>query len=288
MLDALKRHPKRSITIGILLTVVLFLLKYFVFWSPGQIDHLFANDKNSPIVVAHRGASKDAPENTLAAFNKAIEMGADAVELDVQLSADGEAVIFHDFAVDRTTDGSGNVEDMTLAELRKLDAGSWFDPQFKGERIPTLKEAIELIDGRAKVFVELKTEAKGDFGLEKRVIEVVKETGSEHSTIMISFNPISLIHARRRFSGVPIGLLYANDTPDFLRERKFAPLIHPQALLPGIEMATGDHVAKMLDRGHRVIVWTVNEPEQMERMISMGADGIITDTPDVALKLLGR
>ena len=126
MFGLIKRHPVKTIIIGLLLALIGSILEYFVFWSPDSIDHLFDSDGKLPLVIAHRGASEAAPANTLAAFERAIQMGADAIEFDVQLSADGEAVLIHDFTVDRTTNGTGNVAGLTLAQLKELDAGSWF------------------------------------------------------------------------------------------------------------------------------------------------------------------
>src|SRR5512136_1224893 len=120
--------------------------------SPIMSDWLIPHDR--PLNIGHRGASAAAPQNTLAAFRKAMELGADGVELDVQLSADGAVVVIHDFTVDKATDGTGRVAAKTLAELKALDAGSRFSPQFAGERIPTLAEVFEAIDGKLLVNVE--------------------------------------------------------------------------------------------------------------------------------------
>lgn len=288
MLNVLKRHPVRTVIAILLVAVFVFLLKSLVFWSPDSMDHLLTTQDGSPLVIAHRGASDEAPENTLASFERAIEMGADAIELDVKLSADGEAVIIHDDTVDRTTDGTGTVAEMTLAQLKQLDAGAPFDPKFTGEHIPTLREVIDLVDGRAIIFIELKTVSLTPTDLEGTVIDIVNETDTADKTILISFNPFSLIAAKRKTSEIPLGLLYTDETSAYLRDRWFAPFIHPEALLPRRQMVTLEHVQEMRDRGHPVFVWTVDEPEDMEEIIGMGVEGIITNRPDVALQILGR
>ena len=127
--------------LAVLALLLIFLIKYFIFWSPRDIGQF---SRNSVLVIAHRGASDKFPENTLTAFRAAIDMGADSVELDVILSQDGTVVVIHDDSVDRTTDGSGTVADLALAELKALDAGSWFGPEHAGERIPTLQEVKDL------------------------------------------------------------------------------------------------------------------------------------------------
>ena len=128
-----------------------------------------------PLNFAHRGASYEAPANTLAAFLLACELGADGIELDVHLSSDGEVVVIHDFDVEATTDGQGRVRDKTLAELKALDAGGWFDPTFAGQRIPTLQEVIDAIGHHLLLNVELKTDNLRDDGLPAAVVQILEE-----------------------------------------------------------------------------------------------------------------
>ncbi len=256
----------------------IFLIKYFVFWSPREIDMLTQYDV---FVIAHRGASEQFPENTLAAFQAAIEMGADSIELDVTLSKDGTVVVIHDDFVDRTTDGSGNVADLTLAELKALDAGSWFGPDHAGEQIPTLQEAMDLTKNRIRLDIELKGESKSPTPLEGAVAELIERNEMEDQVVVSSFNPLALFYFHRANSRIAIALLYQEKLAVHLRDRWFAPLTHPDGLRPGRRMVTEEHVRQLKDRGHEVVTWTVNDPDEMKKMMALGVDGIITNRPDV-------
>ena len=170
-------------------------------------------DHERTLNIAHRGASSAAPPNTLAAFEKAVELGADGIEFDVHLSADGVPVVIHDFTVDGTTDGSGRVAEMTLAQLEQLDAGSSFDPAFAGERIPTLVQVLETCGNRLLLNIELKDLSLRDSGLERAVIAQVEQRGLGNRVILSSFNPFSLRRAKKIAPRIPVGLLYAPNLP---------------------------------------------------------------------------
>ena len=145
-----------------------------------------------PLNFAHRGASYEAPENTLAAFLLAAELGADGIEFDVQLSADGQAVVIHDFNLEKTTDGQGPVALKTLDELKELDAGAWFDPIFAGQRIPTLQEVIDAVGQRLLLNVELKTFSLRDDGLAAAVVRTIEDHHLLDRVIVSSFNPLAV------------------------------------------------------------------------------------------------
>jgi glycerophosphoryl diester phosphodiesterase len=240
-----------------------------------------------PLNMAHRGASAYAPENTLAAFKLALEMGADGFELDVMLSADGHLVVIHDDTVDRTTDGSGPVRQKTLAELKALDAGAGFDARFAGERIPTLQEAFDLVAGdRAFVNVEIKTDSlKGD-GLEEKLVGLICHHDLGQRLLISSFNPFALWRMRRLAPDLPLALLYAEDQRIHLRDRWFAFLSHPDALNPSLRMATQEHVHWAKSKGYRLYVWTVDEEPEMHRLIALRVDGMITNKPDLLRQVL--
>jgi glycerophosphoryl diester phosphodiesterase len=237
--------------------------------------------RHRPLNIGHRGASAAAPQNTLAAFRRALELGADGVELDVHLSADGMPVVMHNFDVDETTDGTGQVADKTLAELKELDAGSKFAPQFAGERIPTLAEVFEALEGKLLVNVELKDISPKGVGLEAAVAEVVRQCGMESKVLFSSFNPFALRRTQSLAPEIPSGLLYAHGLPIYLRRAWFAPFTPHEARHPHAEMTDARLVKWCHARKLRVNVWTVNEPDEMKRLISLGVDGIITDVPDV-------
>ncbi len=236
--------------------------------------------------IAHRGASTVAPPNTLAAFVKAAELGADGIEFDVHLSADGVPVVIHDFTVDATTDGYGRVADLTLAQLQTLDAGCRFAPAFAGERIPTLDQVLNAVSERLLLNIELKSTAIRDNGLERAVIALIEQRGLSDRVLISSFNPFSLRRARRCASHIPLGLLYAPDLPLLLRRAWLAPLAPHQARHPHHAMVDARYMAWAKKHGYRVNTWTVNEPDEMRRLIALGVDAIITDVPDVLRRVL--
>jgi glycerophosphoryl diester phosphodiesterase len=237
--------------------------------------------RNRPLIIAHRGASAAAPQNTLVAFRKALEFGADGVELDVHLSADGVPVVMHNFEVDETTDGAGQVTDKTLAELKELDAGGKFSPEFAGERIPTLAEVFEALEGKLLVNVELKDMSPSGVGLEAPVVEVIRKHGMENKVVFSSFNPFTLRRIRPHARDIPSGLLYAHDLPIHFRRAWLAPFTPHEARHPDAEMTDARLVRWCHARKLRVNVWTVDDPDEMRRLIALGVDGIITDVPDV-------
>jgi glycerophosphoryl diester phosphodiesterase len=236
--------------------------------------------------IAHRGASAVAPGNTLAAFEKAVELGADGAELDVQLSSDGVPVVIHDFIVDRTTDGTGRVAEMPLAQLRELDAGAAFSPAFAGQRIPTLAEVLDAFGGQLLLNIELKTISLWDPRLEEAVVAQVRRHGLEERVLFSSFNPFSLRRAKRLEPRIPVGLIYGPDLPLPLRRAWLAPLAVHEARHPMHTMVDAGYAAWARGRGYKVNVWTVDDAETMLRLIALGVHGIITNVPDVLCKTL--
>jgi glycerophosphoryl diester phosphodiesterase len=239
-----------------------------------------------PLNIAHRGASTAAPPNTLAAFEKAVELGADGIEFDVHLSADGVPVVIHDFTVDATTDGSGRVADMTLAQLKQLDAGSCFAPTFAGEPIPTLAEVLEAVGSQLLLNIELKTTSLRDNGLEQTIIAQVEQHGLEKQALLSSFNPFSLRRAKRIAPHIPVGLLYGPNLPLPLRRAWLAPLTPHEARHPEHTMVDERYMAWARQRGYQVNTWTVDDPDEMRRLIGLDVDGIITNVPDVLRGIL--
>jgi len=231
--------------------------------------------------IAHRGASGAAPPNTLAAFEQATELGADGIEFDVHLSADGVPVVIHDFTVDGSTDGKGRVSNLTLAQLKQLDAGSTFAPAFSGERIPTLEEVLHCVGNRLLLNIELKSISLRDNGLEQEVIAQVMQHGLGDQVLISSFNPISLWRAKKIAPHMPVGLLYAPDLPLLLRHAWLAFTFPHEARHPEHHMVNASYMEWARRHGYRVHVWTVDDPGEMERLIDLGVDGIITNVPDV-------
>jgi glycerophosphoryl diester phosphodiesterase len=185
---------------------------------------------SKPIIIAHRGASKHAPENTIAAFRKALELGAEGIELDVHLSADGHLVVIHDEKVDRTSNGNGWVKEKTLEELKALDFGSWFTQEFKGEAIPTLDEALELLQPWTGIInIEIKGGSILYPGIEKEVVKKIEKFKLEDKMIISSFNHYSLVEVKKLNPKIKTGILYVSGLfePWEYAKRLDAYAIHP-------------------------------------------------------------
>jgi glycerophosphoryl diester phosphodiesterase len=239
-----------------------------------------------PLNLAHAGASHEAPANTLAAFLLARELGADGVELDVHLSRDGELVVIHNYALDATTDGHGLVRDRTVAELKALDAGSWFDPVFAGESIPTLQEVVDALGPSLLINIELKTESLKDDGLASAAVELVEKNDLRDRVVISSFNPFALWRVRRLDASISVGMLYSDGLPFFLRRPWLRHLVRPEAMHPEWPLVDDDYLQWARARGLRVHTWTVNDPGRMWQLVQAGVDLIITDRPDVLCRVL--
>ncbi len=240
-----------------------------------------------PTVFAHRGASAHAPENTLAAFKLAAEQGADAIEFDVKLTADGQIVAHHDPALDRTTTGKGRIGDYSLAELKKLDAGAWFGEAYRGEPIPTLAEIFETVGGKLFMNIELTNYATPFDKLVDKVAELVKRYQMEERVLYSSFFPHNLMRAGALTPGLPRGQL-ALPGPAGWWQRRWGNLLTIQAEHPFSGDVSAASVTRAHARGRRVYVWTVNDPNEMLRLQALGVDGIFTDDPKLALSVFGR
>ncbi len=239
-----------------------------------------------PLNFAHRGASYEAPENTLAAFLLAAELGADGIELDVQLSKDGEVVVIHDLVLETTTDGQGPVRARSLAELRALDAGGSFDPDFTGQRIPTLQEVIEAVGHHLLLNIELKAPGSRDNGLAAAVVRIIEEHKLLERIVVSSFDPLSLRRVKQLNPRILLGMLYCADMPVFLRRPWFRHLLRPQALHPHYSMVDEPYVAWAKRQGYRIHTWTVDDPGVMWRLMRLGVDLIITNRPELLRQVL--
>lgn len=237
-----------------------------------------------PVVFAHRGAMAYAPMNTLPAFERAVEQGAHGIELDVHRSLDGHPVVVHDFRVDETSDGAGYVNEMTLAKLKALDAGAWFDERFAGTRIPTLDEVFEAVGQRVFINVEIKSESDETDGVEQVVVDCIKRHHMQERVLISSFNPLALQRFRALLPDVPVGFLYSPeipiDIPDLMRNMTY------EAYHPHHEMIDKTLVSYERRKGHILNAWTVNDVDRARDLKAMGVAGIITNVPDVMLKAL--
>jgi glycerophosphoryl diester phosphodiesterase len=241
-----------------------------------------------PIILAHRGDKLHAPENTLPAFEQAIQKGADGIELDVKLTADGHVVVIHDSKVERTTDGRGHVASLTLEAIRKLDAGKWFDEKFSGAKIPLLEEAFEVVGKDKLINIELKNYSSPFDNLAAKVCELVKRHNNQGQVILSSFYSSNLKAAAKALPEVSRALL-AMPGPAGLWARSFGFMFGDyHALHPHTSNTTREQVQRAHRIKRRIHVWTVNAPEEITRMRDWGVDGIITDDPETAVRVLGR
>jgi glycerophosphoryl diester phosphodiesterase len=233
----------------------------------------------TPVIIGHRGASKYAPENTLAAFKLAVEQAAPAIEFDVKLSADGHVVVIHDPSVTRTTDGRGSVARLSLAELKKLDAGRWFSPEFTGEKIPTLEEVFDTIGHQILMNIEFTNYATPKDRLVREVVELVKTYGIENRVYFTSFLSTNLVRVRKLLPDCGIGYLIYTGLP-----RIFQQVIQPSPReVDSLNPSRGTVTERMVSRAHglgrRVLVYTVNDKDEMRHLFNIGVDGIFTDDP---------
>lgn len=240
-----------------------------------------------PQIFAHRGAKTVAPENTLPAFQKALDMHVDGIELDVQCSADGRLVVIHDFDLARTTNGTGQAADHTYQALAKLDAGSHFSQQFAGTPLPTLDEVFDLVGDRCLVNVEIKTREWNGGREVEPLVRLIQQGRRYEQVIVSSFNPAALIAMRWHDPRISLGLLYAAELPIFLRRAWLGPLIAPEALHPHHAMVDAPYMRWARSHGHYVNTWTVNDVDEARRLADLGVDVIISDVPDRLIEGLG-
>lgn len=247
------------------------------------------------LIIAHRGAPNHAPENTLAAFDKALGLGFPHFELDAQLTADGVAVVFHDTALDRTSAGSGPLADRTLDELKRLDAGSWYSEAFAGERIPTLEEVLVRYHGRAYLHLELKSD---EATLHNTVAELLTRTGWPTServetgsgqgwptfgVTISSFQKAQLDRMRPLLPQIPLAWLVQELSDGVLDEAKKADF---QMVSPRAVTVTEEAVQQAMRRGFRVRAWGVRANEELAHLAACGVEGTTCDWPDEAREYL--
>jgi len=237
-----------------------------------------------PLIFGHRGAAGQAPENTLAAFELALTQGADGIEFDVRLSADGEPVVIHDARLNRTTSGTGFVHESTARALKSLDAGSWFNERypaqargrFVGQRIPLLAEVLTWVRRRScRALVEIK-EGTGTYpGIEAKILRTIRSTATASLVTVISFDHAALRRAQELDADVSLGASFKR--PIFALRR--AKSLGARMVVPHWAFASRQFIGRAHQAGLEVVVWTVNQPDALRRKIVDGVDGIITDYP---------
>lgn len=291
-------HPIRFLVFGLGLT-------WLFSCAIGVLGHWGNVMAGSPMEYAprfldvhgHRGAAGLAPENTLTAFRKAIELGVDALEMDLHVTRDGQVVVIHDETLDRTTDGRGSIPEFTLKELKQWDAGRKFAPAFHGEQIPTLREVLDLVrtSGNARLRLDLEIKfAEGQEGkpedFEERVLDVVRRAGFIDRVNIISFHHPSLVKMKALEPRIRIGLLEEGQQPP---QDPVALVRQYQAdyYSPRFRQVTAAVVTALHRAGIPLVPWTVNQEADMRRLMTLGigtvaGDGIATDFPDRLLNLL--
>lgn len=241
------------------------------------------SSKSNIMVIAHRGAAGEAPENTLGAFALGLEQGCTGIELDVHLSKDGEIIVCHDATLDRTTDLKGEIRKMTVEELKRADAGSWYNEKFAGERIPLLEEVLDLVPPDVQINVEVKGAADGQ--LEPALLSLLKRKQRLDSVFVSSFDFVCLERLKALEPEIRIGLLYSFNISKHYR---MAGLLDGPvySLHPYWARLDKQAVQDAVEKGLQVYPWTINEEEKMKQMIDLGVSGIITDYPGRLKRLL--
>lgn len=246
-------------------------------------------------VISHRGANKEAPQNTIPAFKKSIEIGVDGFETDIHLTSDGIPVICHNYTIDETSDGQGNVKDKTLEELRTHDFGSYFHEKFKGTTLPTLEEFLALCETAdiEIMNIEIKPPLDGNMEIVEKTINAVKAHGLFGKLLISSFDPNVLVECKRIDPDCKTGFLYAPNKLFFYKQMlfgyvAFAKKIKADYLHPHYFAVTKKYVRDLHKNGIGINVWTVNKPETVNKMLKCGVDGIITDVPGTVNELVKK
>ena len=250
--------------------------------------------KKKPLNIAHRGASGLVPENTLAAFEKAIQIGVDRIEMDLRQTLDGVVIVLHDKTIKRTTNGWGSARKISLTKIQRYSAGSWFHHSFSAEKIPTFRQVLELVNGRIKLLLEIKDGSPYHYGIERNVIDLINENNAQDWCIVQSFNDRVL----KNFRALPglnsdVQKLFEIVIPvaPFIGGSKFTykGIRHygfAQEVNVNFKNVTPLVVKKIHKMGKKINVWTVNDVYDLRLFVEMGVDGIITDYPDRLKKIL--
>ncbi len=236
----------------------------------------------SPLIIAHRGASAYAPENTLAAFDLAVAQGADLIEFDVHLSADDQPVIIHDDTLARTTDGAGRVRDLSLRALKRLDAGRWYGAQFRGQRLQSVGEVLERYRGRVGFAIELKAGGITYPGVEDRVVSLVEIYDVVDQSLILSFDRSALAAVAHRAPELRRVLLLDSGADADRECAGVDPASNTGAVGLAVELASVGRVNAARAANLGVYVWTVNDESAIGRLSALDVAGIITDVPDRA------
>ena len=234
------------------------------------------------MVIAHRGASSYAPENTFSAFDLAVQMGAHHIELDVHLSSDGHVVVIHDDTVDRTSNGNGPVSSYTLAELKQLDVSSWFGTEFQGEQIPNLDDVLARYKGKVHVHIEIKGES---VELSKRTVDVIRNRGMGEQVTITSFQKERLDEVRRYAPELATAWLVAIVRSSVIEQARE---LGVNQLCPLANLVTAKLVERIHKEGLTVRAWGVKTEKLMQKVVHSGADGMTVNFPDKLISYMDK
>lgn len=244
-----------------------------------------------PIIIAHRGASAYFPENTMAAFEAAVAMNADMIELDVLLSKDGVPVVFHDAKLDAHSNGKGLVSSFALKELKKLDAGSWFDVKFSGQQIPTLEEVLDFAAGKIALNIEIKTEAVTDQmanGVEEKALGLVNEYRMQEHVLFSSFDYRVITHIKKLVPEMPVAILYEKKQSGKLLPSELIKKYNVDAFNCSYRQLTKRRLQDLKSHNISFFVYTINDKKRMQKLLDLGVSGIFTNKPDVLREVIDR
>lgn len=267
-------------------TVLIFLIIMFIGCATGKNEKvMLVRQKRKIALIAHRGAADSAPENTLAAIRKALDSPAEYIEIDIHQTLDHQVVVMHDATVDRTTNGKGKIADLTLAQLRQLDAGSWYDPSFGQEKVPTLEEVLSLVNGKKKLLIEIK---KGDdfyAGIEDKALELIEKHRARDWTVIQSFydevlnkvwkSQYQVITHKLLIGKLPWLPVYFDHR---LRWGSLDKYYRAAAINVHRHFASRAFIRHVHHKGFKTYVWTVDEPGEINKLTERGADGVISNT----------
>lgn len=237
------------------------------------------NDFPCPLLLGHRGAGGEAPENTWPAFERAKEAGMHGFEVDVLLTRDRVAVAAHDLTLKRIAGGHGAIHSMNFAALCRLDVGSYFHPSFAGERIPRLEDILDAFGKDMILDIEIKGVSPFNDGIEEVVMNLLRERGMTGNVIISSFNPLVVRRVKALDPGIRTGFNYISDSIEQLRRVWFAPFQKPFSKHPQPHQVDGRYVERQHKKDIKVIPWGVSDTQDMKRLLDLGVDGIISDFP---------
>ncbi len=279
----------KSMRCGVLLLIYALLNSYSLFAQMNKIPQLPVSDNDRFTIIAHRGASAYAPENTHSAFRMAIEMKAEMIELDVLLSKDGIPVVIHDEKLKRTSSGKGKVHDYTLSELKKLDMGKWFSDAFKGEPFPTLEEVLSYTKNTIAVNIEIKTEAVTDNafdGVVEKTLNVVRKAGVEDQVVFSSFDYRVMRHLEVLAPDMPKAILYEKRQSKRKLPSELVKEYKVDAFNCSYKQLSDKWVKDLTSHNIPFNIYTVDDESKMKELIQKGAAGIFSNKPDVLRRVV--